>query len=167
MTIASPIGRISLIGDAFAVRRVTLHPRAATSGPSPTSGIDEYQGPAALVPEALAEAAAELGEYFSGDRQQFTVRVVAEGTPFQQLVWQHLSEVPWGATLSYRELAEATGRPSAVRAVASAVAANPTPILCPCHRVLPSTGRLGNYSAGDGPETKWDLLVREGVNVPR
>jgi AraC family transcriptional regulator of adaptative response/methylated-DNA-[protein]-cysteine methyltransferase len=73
---------------------------------------------------------------------------VAIGTPFQVGVWQALYDLPWGKTTSYSSLAASAGKPLAVRAVASAVAANPLSWLIPCHRVLPKSGGIGNYRWG-------------------
>ena len=70
------------------------------------------------------------------------------GTPFQQAVWQALLSIPQGATCSYGELAAAIGKPSAVRAVGSAVGRNPISILIPCHRVVGSQGQLTGYAGG-------------------
>ena len=82
------------------------------------------------------------------------------GTPFQQLVWQALREIPPGATRSYGAIARSIGRPRAVRAVGAACGANPVPLLVPCHRVLAANGKLGGFSGG--PEWKPRLLRREG-----
>ena len=80
--------------------------------------------------------------------------------PFRRAVLEKLREVPRGQTVSYGELAARAGNPRASRAVGSACARNPIPIVVPCHRVLPSTGKLGNY--GGGPERKRALLELEG-----
>jgi O-6-methylguanine DNA methyltransferase len=84
---------------------------------------------------------------------------LAAGTPFQQKVWAALREIPAGQTESYGRLAAALGAPKAARAVGSACAANPIPLLIPCHRVLPSGGGLGGFSGG----LHWKrlLLARE------
>ena len=82
-----------------------------------------------------------------------------KGTEFQRSVWRQLVEIPFGGTTSYGAIAEKVGRPKAYRAVGSAVGANPISILVPCHRVLPSTGRSGNYRWG--PERKTALLDAE------
>jgi methylated-DNA-[protein]-cysteine S-methyltransferase len=79
-------------------------------------------------------------------------------------VLEKLREVPRGETVSYGELAARAGNPKASRAVGTACALNPIPIVVPCHRVLPSTGRLGNYAGG--PERKQTLLTLEGVRIP-
>jgi AraC family transcriptional regulator of adaptative response/methylated-DNA-[protein]-cysteine methyltransferase len=81
------------------------------------------------------------------------------GTPFQREVWRALREVPAGETTTYAELARRIGRPSAVRAVAGAVAANPVAVLVPCHRVIRSDGSLSGYRWG--VERKRELLARE------
>ena len=81
--------------------------------------------------------------------------------PFRRAVLEKLREVPRGTTVSYGELAARAGNPKASRAVGTACARNPIPIVVPCHRVLPSTGRLGSY--GGGPERKRALLELEGA----
>lgn len=71
-----------------------------------------------------------------------------EGTPFQMRVWEELRKIPAGKTVSYAYIAERIGRPKAVRAVGNAVGANPLAMIIPCHRVLPSSGKIGNYRWG-------------------
>lgn len=90
----------------------------------------------------------ELGDYFAGARQRFSVPLVAPGTPFQEQVWGALREIPAGETRSYAELAQALGRPSAVRAVANANGQNRIAILIPCHRVIGQDGQLRGYGGG-------------------
>ncbi|HET8771104.1 MAG TPA: methylated-DNA--[protein]-cysteine S-methyltransferase [Gemmatimonadaceae bacterium] len=85
----------------------------------------------------------------------------ARGTAFQQLVWSALRGIPAGTTVTYAELARRVGRPSAVRAVASACAANPLAIVVPCHRVVRSDGGLSGYRWG--VERKRALLAREAT----
>lgn len=86
-----------------------------------------------------------------------------DGTPFQLKVWEALRAIPPGKTVSYAEIARRVGRPSAVRAVASAIAANPIAVAVPCHRVICSDGSLGGYAAG--VERKRALLQREAAAV--
>lgn len=83
--------------------------------------------------------------------------------PFQRRVLEMLRDVPPGATLSYGELAKRAGNPMASRAVGGAMARNPVPVVVPCHRVVPTSGRLGNYSATGGVATKRALLALEGA----
>jgi O-6-methylguanine DNA methyltransferase len=83
------------------------------------------------------------------------------GTDFQQQVWAVMKRIPTGATRSYGEIARAIGKPKAVRAVGGACAANPVPVIVPCHRVLAANGKIGGFSGGPGWKAK--LLAREGV----
>lgn len=89
-----------------------------------------------------------LEEYFAGERRAFDLPLVAAGTPFQHRVWELLGAIPYGATTTYGALAAALGRPSAVRALANAVGANPLSILIPCHRVVGADGSLTGYAGG-------------------
>lgn len=90
----------------------------------------------------------QLKEYFNGMRYEFSIPIIYSGTIFQQRVWQELQKIPYGNTISYKELAMKTGNPKAVRAVAQACGANPIPIIIPCHRVICTNGKIGGYSAG-------------------
>jgi methylated-DNA-[protein]-cysteine S-methyltransferase len=102
----------------------------------------------------------QLREYFEGRRRSFTVPLAPQGTPFQLAVWNALLEVPYGDTVSYGQIAERIGKPSAVRAVGAANGANPIPVIIPCHRVIGSNGSLTGY--GGGIERKQWLLALEG-----
>ena len=99
--------------------------------------------------------AEELDAYLRGDLTEFSVSVDLQGTPFQLSVWNALREIPYGVVLSYQALAEAIGRPSAVRAVGAANGANPVPVIVPCHRVIGSNGRLVGFGAG----VEWKLRL--------
>ncbi len=90
----------------------------------------------------------ELGEYFRGDRRDFTVPLYAPGTPFQMKVWDELLRIPVGTTTTYARVASAIGQPNAVRAVARANGDNRIAILIPCHRVIGSDGSLTGYGGG-------------------
>lgn len=113
----------------------------------------------------MAEAEKQLEEYLAGQRQVFTVPVdlVDVTTPFRRRVLQALAQIPYGQTITYAQLAEAAGNPRAVRAVASACASNPLPILYPCHRVIRSDGSFGEYRGGR--ELKAALLAMERVGT--
>jgi methylated-DNA-[protein]-cysteine S-methyltransferase len=102
----------------------------------------------------LDETARQIDEYFAGRRQSFDTRLdlqLARG--FRRTVLQHLREVGYGTTTSYAGLATAAGSPAAVRAVGSACATNPLPIVVPCHRVIRSDGSPGHYVGGDAAKT--------------
>ncbi|MGV8162294.1 MAG: methylated-DNA--[protein]-cysteine S-methyltransferase [Candidatus Nanoarchaeia archaeon] len=104
------------------------------------------------------ECAKQIDEYISGKRKKFTVNIRFSGTAFQEKVWREMQKIPYGKTISYRELAEKIGSPRAYRAVANACGKNPLPIIIPCHRVVASNG-IGGYSAGI--EIKLKLLEIE------
>src|SRR6184192_2865427 len=110
----------------------------------------------------FARAETELKEYFAGQRREFEVPLAFAGTPFQRLVWTALREIAYGETMSYGELAERLGKPSAARAVGLANGKNPIGIIVPCHRVVGSNGSLTGY--GGGLERKRYLLdFEQGV----
>jgi len=96
----------------------------------------------------LDEAEAQLVEYFSGTRREFSLDIAFCGTPFQKAVWRELMKIPYGMTVDYAGLSERVGRPSAVRAVANAVGANTVSIIVPCHRVVGRDGSLTGYAGG-------------------
>jgi O-6-methylguanine DNA methyltransferase len=92
----------------------------------------------------------ELETYFQGALTTFTIPLdLAEtGTPFQRMVWQSLSTIPYGSTISYKQQACALGKPSAMRAVANANGKNRIAIIIPCHRVIGASGKLQGYASG-------------------
>ncbi|MCD8193056.1 MAG: methylated-DNA--[protein]-cysteine S-methyltransferase [Tannerellaceae bacterium] len=104
----------------------------------------------------------QLQQYFRGERTAFDLPLQPEGTPFQQQVWQELLKIPYGQTISYKELACRVGNPKASRAVGSANGKNEIFIIIPCHRVLQSDGKLGGYAYG--LEMKLFLLQLEKSN---
>ncbi len=111
------------------------------------------------------EAGRQLVEYFQGDRAQFTLPLHAGGTAFQQRVWQALTQIPFGMTLTYGALAQALE--SSARAVGNACRANPIPIVIPCHRVVGASG-IGGYSGqttGDTLAIKRWLLEHEQAGI--
>jgi len=111
----------------------------------------------------LREAADQLEGYFSGRLPALELPLDLYGTAFQKAVWQTLQSIPYGQVWSYAQVAAAVGRPRAARAVGAAVAANPLPIVIPCHRVIRADRSLGGY--GGGREMKLGLLRLEGCNV--
>ena len=114
------------------------------------------------APPRLDEAARQLDEYFAGSRRAFDLPVdlrLAHG--FRRDVLDHLLAIPYGRTESYAEVARAAGNPKAVRAVGSACAHNPVPVVVPCHRVVRSDGSIGQYLGGT--ETKVWLLALESA----
>ncbi len=112
----------------------------------------------------LQQAAGELRRYFSGESLQFSCQLDLQGTPFQLMVWQELTRIPYGETRSYSDIAQIIGHPKAVRAVGAANGANPVAVIVPCHRVIGSNGSLTGY--GGGLPTKAWLLSLEGSSRP-
>jgi methylated-DNA-[protein]-cysteine S-methyltransferase len=96
----------------------------------------------------FGEAAEQLGEYFAGQCESFTLRTRLEGSDFQRRVWQAVAAIPYGQTRTYGQLADAVGRPDRLRAVAAANGRNPLAIVVPCHRVIATDGGLTGYAGG-------------------
>lgn len=111
-----------------------------------------------------APVARQLAEYFRGERKDFDLPLAPRGTPFQLRVWEELRRIPYGATVSYAELAARVGNPGAFRAVGRANGTNPIPVVIPCHRVINAGGALGGY--GGGLPVKRALLELEGALLP-
>lgn len=105
----------------------------------------------AIVPgenQHLLELKKELAEYFAGTRKKFSVPLVFPGTPFQEQVWKQLLKIPYGATVSYEDIARRVGSSKAVRAVGTANGMNRIAVVIPCHRVVNKSGELGGYGGG-------------------
>lgn len=109
----------------------------------------------------IREAKNQLFEYFRGERKNFELPLNPLGTAFQKKVWNVLSTIPYGQTISYKDLAIKCGNSRAARAVGMANNKNPLPILIPCHRVIKQSGFFGGYSGG--VEKKKILLNIEGI----
>ena len=107
----------------------------------------------------LQEATTQIKAYFKGELTHFTLPIKAEGTPFQQRIWDEMRKIPYGQVMTYGSVAQKIG--SHARAVGSACGKNPIPVIVPCHRIVGQAG-LGGFSAGKGQETKRQLLKLEG-----
>ena len=105
----------------------------------------------------------QLDEYFAGNRLDFSVSVTALGSEFQRRVWEVLPQIPYGRTASYKDIADRISCSNGVRAVASAIGANPLSILIPCHRIIGSGGTLNGYAGG--LEAKRYLLQLEAKEL--
>jgi len=135
LSIRSPVGPLLLVAGADGLTTVSFEARAPRAAEAPGHPL-------------LRRAAAQLGEYFDGKRQEFELPLAAAGTPFQRAVWKELCTIGFGATCSYAELARSLGKPSAARAVGAANGQNPIAIVVPCHRVVGADGALTGYSGG-------------------
>ena len=105
----------------------------------------------------------QLAAYFAGELSQFDLSLDWQGTAFQQQVWQVLMAIPFGHTLSYKDIAEQLNNPNSVRAVGGANGRNPISIIVPCHRVIGANGKLTGYAGGTARKA-W-LLEHEGIEV--
>jgi methylated-DNA-[protein]-cysteine S-methyltransferase len=108
--------------------------------------------------------ASQLAEFFAGERRDFDFALAPKGTAFQKCVWAELVKIPFGETISYRELARRIGNPAASRAVGRANATNPIALIVPCHRVIGSNGKLTGYAGGIDLKDK--LLTWERSLLP-
>jgi methylated-DNA-[protein]-cysteine S-methyltransferase len=138
-TIDSPLGPLTLVATdgvlSGAYMEGQLHlPDPATFGPRTAAGFEE--------------AAEQLGEYFAGQRRHFTLRTRLAGSDFQRRVWQALTDIPYGETRTYAQLAETLGRRDRIRAVGAANGRNPVAVVVPCHRVVGGDGGLTGYAGG-------------------
>ncbi len=115
-----------------------------------------------FAPDRLDDAARQLDEYFTGRRRTFLLPLdLRLSTGFRRIVLAHLPEIGYGHTESYSQVAQAAGHPRAVRAVGSACARNPLPVVVPCHRVVRADGSFGSYVGG--PDAKRTLLTLEAA----
>lgn len=113
--------------------------------------------------ETIRRAYAQIKEYMDGNRKTFDLPLAPKGTIFQKQVWQALSDIPYGQTRTYKEIAVAVGNPKAVRAVGMANNRNPLIVVVPCHRVIGSDGKMIGYAAG--VDKKEFLLRLEGSMI--
>nr|WP_262914739.1 methylated-DNA--[protein]-cysteine S-methyltransferase [Christiangramia lutea] len=130
-----------------------------SEGISSIKVLDDEQSTSTDIPEELALAVKQMQDYFTGELQNFDLKLNPEGTAFQKRVWDHLQKIPFGKTTSYLQLSKDLGDEKAIRAVASANGKNPLWIVVPCHRVIGSDGSLTGY-AGGLHRKKW-LLEHE------
>ena len=137
--ISTPVGRLLLVGDDGGLRGISFR-----DGRRPVEP-DEGWRPSR---EPFREVIEQLDEYFAGRRRRFDLALAPEGTTFQLEVWSALTSIPFGATVSYGELARRLGRPAASRAVGAANGRNPVPIVIPCHRVVGQDGSLTGFGGG-------------------
>jgi methylated-DNA-[protein]-cysteine S-methyltransferase len=130
----SPIGTIVIEGDERGMSKLIFS--------------DDVEDEAAEGNEIASLWIKQLDEYFNHQREYFELELNLKGTAFQLRVWEELLKVPFGTTLSYKELSERLGDVKAIRAVAAANGANPVSIIVPCHRIIGSDGSLTGYGGG-------------------
>jgi methylated-DNA-[protein]-cysteine S-methyltransferase len=135
----SPVGRLLLAGNAKSLKLVSFADGKRGVAPQREWAEDE---------EAFADVIEQLKQYFRGKLTEFDLHLEMEGTEFQKSVWKQLQKIPYGQTISYKQLAERVGNPQASRAVGAANGANPIPIIVPCHRVIGHDGGLTGFGGG-------------------
>jgi len=148
--IESPVGKLLLASGEQGLQVISFPDGRHARRPEP--GWREERKP-------LEPVINELRAYFAGELHDFHLVLDPQGTPFQLSVWKRLTEIPYGETISYGELARRIGNPAASRAVGLANGSNPIPIVIPCHRVIGSNGKLTGY--GGGLPIKEKLLALE------
>lgn len=136
--IETKVGKICLAGDEAGLRSVSFQEKLPITVPDSWTHS----------PTKMAEATRQMKEYLAGTRKQFDLPLAPLGTLFQQRVWAVLTEIPYGKTITYGELADRAGNPRASRAVGNANGQNPIVIIQPCHRVIAANSQLGGFSAG-------------------
>jgi methylated-DNA-[protein]-cysteine S-methyltransferase len=148
----SPLGELRLASNGQALTELFLPNH---------NGQPQWMGPLESPnPDAvLRESIRQLRAYFAGKLRDFDVPVAPRGTEHQRRVWRELQNIPYGATISYGELARRIGRPTASRAVGAANGRNPISIIIPCHRVIGADGTLTGY--GGGLDAKRWLIEHE------
>ena len=158
-TVESPVGPLLLAATSEGLVRLAFDVEGHDAA---LAQLAERVSPRVLhAPRRLDGAARELDQYFAGRRRQFDLALdLRLSRGFRRLVLDRLQHIAYGATASYADVAVAAGNPKAVRAVGTACATNPLPLVIPCHRVVRSDGTLGNY--GGGVDAKRMLLALEG-----
>lgn len=137
MSVPSPLGRLQLAAVDAGLCAIEFGEEMRRSETCPQD-----------VHPHLELARRELDLYFAGNLRAFSVPLVVRGSPFEECVWNALGRIPWGATISYADLARDIGKPTASRAVGGANGRNRIPIVIPCHRVVNRNGAIGGYSGG-------------------
>ena len=162
--ITTRFGHVAILADERGLRRVYLPELCADLMRDrilcdyPTVEEDD-----ALMDDLVAD----LRRYFAGQPVKFDVPLCTDGaSPFAQAAWKACRAIPYGQTVSYKELAARAGRPGAARAAGTAMRRNPCPIIIPCHRVCASDGSLGGYSGPGGVDFKRTLLEMEAAARP-
>lgn len=151
-TVDSPIGPLLLAATGKGLVRVAFENQGFDAV---LESLASKVGPRVLQDRRrLDRAAIELEEYFAGHRHGFDLPLdLRLSSGFRQLVQQHLPHIAYGSTQTYKTVAELVGNPKAVRAVGTACATNPLPVVVPCHRVLRTDGTLGGYAGGVDAKT--------------
>ncbi|WP_291474990.1 methylated-DNA--[protein]-cysteine S-methyltransferase [Corynebacterium sp.] len=143
-TVDSPVGPLLLASSSDGLVRIAFACEGFDAVLHSLTGQSITEGTSPV----LEDAAAQLDEYFAGTRHDFDLPLSLPGHSFRRTVQRALRGIPYGETRTYKEVAGSVGNPNAVRAVGTACATNPLPLVIPCHRVLRSDGGIGGYLGG-------------------
>ncbi|MET7301539.1 methylated-DNA--[protein]-cysteine S-methyltransferase [Embleya sp. NPDC005575] len=161
-TLDSPLGELLLIGDVRPDGTLAL---TSLSVPGQKGGA-AAAADSRPDPAVFAEVVRQLDAYFAGDLHDFDLPMASRGSAFQERIWAAIDEIPYGTTTTYGAIAERVGTSRAgVRAVGTAIGANPLLLVRPCHRVIGADGALRGYAGG--LERKEYLLAHEGAILAR
>lgn len=157
-TLATPVGTLLLAATPTGLVRVAYEREGIDAVLQNLAGTISPR--VMRAPRRLDEAARQLGDYFAGRRTAFDLQLdLSRSAGFRRSVLSYLPAIGYGQTASYQTVAAAVHNPRAVRAVGTACATNPLPVVIPCHRVIRADGRIGAYVGG--PEIKQQLLALE------
>ncbi|RPF42377.1 methylated-DNA-[protein]-cysteine S-methyltransferase [Hydrogenoanaerobacterium saccharovorans] len=148
----TPIGKVAIAEKEGSITNLYFE----------TDSIPQERDFAQCETDVIKEAHRQLQAYLAGTLQEFSLPLAPAGTPFMQQVWQCLCQIPYGATASYKQIAQMAGNSKACRAVGLANNKNPIPLFIPCHRVVGSSGKLVGYRGG--LDLKKKLLALEKVS---
>jgi methylated-DNA-[protein]-cysteine S-methyltransferase len=137
--IPSPIGPLTAVRDDGVLVNLLFELRGRAPDPALLGTRDDA---------AFADLAAQLAQYFAGERTAFDVELRAEGNDLQRGVWELMTRIPYGGTRSYGDLARDMGDRTLAQAVGTACGRNPLPVVIPCHRVVGSDGSLVGFGGG-------------------
>lgn len=155
--VRSSLGKLLLVGERRGARlavRGIYFDAVAPSAAVPPGAIEDAG--------VFADVLEQLEAYFAGERRTFDLALEPKGTDFQRRVWKALARIPYGTTTTYAAIAQAIGKPRAVRAVGAANGRNPLSIVIPCHRVIGADGTLTGY-AGGLPNKRRLLALESGT----
>lgn len=133
----SPVGILEIVGTKDAIHSILFVERDKVE-----NTVKED------TPEVLKDCLEQLEAYFKGERKDFSISYIVEGTDFQKTVWNALTSIPYAETGSYKDIAVSIGNEKAIRAVGSANGKNKLTIVIPCHRIIGSNGKLTGYAGG-------------------
>jgi methylated-DNA-[protein]-cysteine S-methyltransferase len=148
---SSPVGPVYIVASTKGLQGINWQKQSVKC----VSRLD----PKRTEDKLIIKAVKQLKEYFAGKRKEFDIDLNFTGTVFQNRVWKALSEIPFGKTVAYKDIAQKIKNPKAVRAVGTANGKNPFCIIVPCHRVIAADGSIGGY--GGGTSVKRQLLKIE------